>query len=72
MNIFYKLLTICEKLQREKNLDQEIIVGVQKGMANIRETYTYDLSRWQDERNILEKHISQVSLLCRVNGGKYK
>ena len=62
--IQFQLLTICEKLQREKNLDQEIIVGIQKSMQNIRETYTSDLSRWKGERNVLEKHISQVMHEC--------
>lgn len=55
-----KLLEVVERLQRAKNLDQEIIVGIQKGMANIRENYSADLSRWKEERTVLESHISQV------------
>jgi hypothetical protein len=55
-----QLLEVVERLQRAKNLDQEIIVGIQKGMANIRENYSHDLSRWKDERTVLESHITQV------------
>ncbi|XP_045180255.2 golgin subfamily B member 1-like [Mercenaria mercenaria] len=55
-----QLLEVVERLQRAKNLDQEIIVGIQKGMANIRETYSHDLSRWKDERSVLESHITQI------------
>lgn len=56
-----QLLEVVERLQRAKNMDQEIIVGIQKGMANIRETYSHDLSRWKDERSVLERHITLVS-----------
>ncbi|KAL4217860.1 hypothetical protein ACF0H5_022599 [Mactra antiquata] len=55
-----KLLEVVLKLQKEKNLDQEIIQGIQRGMANIKENYTIDLSRWKDERTVLESHISQI------------
>jgi len=56
------LLEVVERLQRGKNLDAEIISGVQKGMASIRDTYSNDLSRWKDERSVLESHIKQVDV----------
>ncbi|XP_052250522.1 myosin-11-like isoform X2 [Dreissena polymorpha] len=55
-----QLLEVVERLQRETHFDKEIIVGVQKGMANIRDNYTQDLSRWKDERSVLESHITQI------------
>ena len=57
-----QLLTVVEKLQREKNLDQDIITGIQKGMANIRDTYSLDVTRWKDERQVLNNHITKVTL----------
>ncbi|WAR16517.1 hypothetical protein MAR_031111 [Mya arenaria] len=56
----FALLEVVEKLQREKHLDHDIITGVQKGMASIKNTYTHDLSRWKDERSVLESHIKQI------------
>ncbi|KAK3088191.1 hypothetical protein FSP39_015959 [Pinctada imbricata] len=55
-----KLLNILDKLQREKNLDQEIIKGVQKGMCTMKETYNQDLARLKDEKGLLESHIKEI------------
>lgn len=57
-----QLLQVVERLQREKNLDQEIIVGIQKGMASIKDTYSHDMTRWKDERAVLTTHITKVRI----------
>ncbi|KAK3610093.1 hypothetical protein CHS0354_032188 [Potamilus streckersoni] len=55
-----QLLVVVDRLQREKHLDKDIIVGVQKGMSSIKQTYSKDLSRWTDEKNILQRHIQEI------------
>ncbi|KAL3891792.1 hypothetical protein ACJMK2_004039 [Sinanodonta woodiana] len=55
-----QLLVVVDRLQREKHLDKDIIVGVQKGMYSIKQTYSKDLSRWTDEKNILQRHIQEI------------
>ena len=64
---YSKLIVAVEKLQRERDLDKQIIQGVQKGMSQMKENYTNDLHRWDDERRHLEKQLAEVSR-CRLKG----
>lgn len=57
---YMKLLATVDKLQREKDLDKDIIKGVQKGMTQIRDVYSNDLTRWNEEKAMLEQHIKEV------------
>ncbi|KAL5014691.1 hypothetical protein ScPMuIL_008961 [Solemya velum] len=57
---YMKLLATVDKLQREKDLDKDIIKGVQKGMTQIRDVYSNDLTRWNEEKAMLEQHIKEI------------
>ncbi|XP_069106389.1 uncharacterized protein [Argopecten irradians] len=55
-----KLLSLLDTMQREKTLDKEIIRGVQKGMSQMKVTYAKDLSKWNEEKDILARHVKEI------------
>ncbi|XP_041360782.1 interaptin-like [Gigantopelta aegis] len=59
-NDYSKMVVTVEKLQRERDLDKQIIQGVQRGLAQLKDNYTHDLQRWDDERKYLEKQLAEI------------
>ncbi|XP_060067409.1 uncharacterized protein LOC132547643 isoform X1 [Ylistrum balloti] len=55
-----KLLALVDTLHREKTLDKEIIRGVQKGMTQMKVTYAKDLTKWNEEKDILARHMKEI------------
>ncbi|XP_033727449.1 myosin-16-like isoform X2 [Pecten maximus] len=55
-----KLLSLLDTMQREKTLDKEIIRGVQKGMSQMKVTYAKNLTKWNEEKDILARHVKEI------------
>lgn len=60
---YSKMLVTIEKLQKERDLDKAIIQGIQKGMAGLKDNYSSDLIKWEDEKAKLQRQIKEVGNL---------
>ncbi|XP_046569804.1 COP1-interactive protein 1-like isoform X2 [Haliotis rubra] len=57
---YSKMLLTIEKLQKERDLDKAIIQGIQKGMAGLKDKYSSELIKWEDEKARLERQIKEI------------
>lgn len=58
---YNQLLINSERVSREKELQQEIIKGVQRGMSNLKDKYTQEKSRWKTDKEQFEQKANEVS-----------
>lgn len=59
---YNKLQSSAEKIQRERDLDKDIIKGIQRGMGELRAKYTQDVAGWQKEKLQMERKIKEVTV----------
>ncbi|KAK6168105.1 hypothetical protein SNE40_021998 [Patella caerulea] len=57
---YSRALVTVESLEKERELDKEIIKAAQKGMLQLKDSYTQDLIKWEDEKQRLEKHGKEI------------
>ncbi|GAB1599791.1 uncharacterized protein LOC106879862 [Argonauta hians] len=57
---FNQLQINSERVAKERELQQEIIRGVQRGMFNLKDKYTQDRSRWQTDKEKFESQATEA------------
>ncbi|XP_029633282.1 protein CROWDED NUCLEI 4 [Octopus sinensis] len=57
---YNQLLINSERVAKERELQQEIIRGVQRGMFNLKDKYTQDRSRWQTDKEKFENQATEA------------
>lgn len=55
-----KMLGMMEELQKERQLDKDMVAGVQKAMTLIRETHVQDQTRWDEDKARMERQLVEV------------
>ncbi|KAL8558787.1 hypothetical protein ACOMHN_043730 [Nucella lapillus] len=63
-----KMMSTMETLQKEKASDRELVDGVQKALTLMRDAYTQDQVRWEEEKDKLDRQIKELSETREVVG----
>ncbi|PVD32469.1 hypothetical protein C0Q70_07908 [Pomacea canaliculata] len=58
---YSKMLGMMEELQKERQLDKDMVAGVQKAMTLIRETHVQDQTRWDEDKARMERQLVEMA-----------